>query len=377
MRLSTIARLLFALLTATVLCGLAAVALVGVMSVTQAERVLGPAEPSLGILERYGLALYLMTNQRRLDGPAGDPSAALELEVQAGETAAGVVARLQAASVVRDPNLLRAYLRYRGLDRGIEVGRYELSGAMSPRQIAEALQSAVPEPHRLTVPEGWRREQIADRIDAMPLAFDGQAFLAATEQRPIGHPLNLEIPDGASLEGFLFPDTYLLENTTTPQSLVRQMLDNFQAQVRPDLRRGFRARGLNLYEAVTLASIVEREAVVPEERPIIASVFLNRLALGMKLDADPTVQYALGRQPDGRWWKSPLSLSDLQVDSPYNTYLYPGLPPGPIANPGLAALEAVAMAPETPYLYFRADCDGSGRHRFAATFEEHLANACP
>jgi len=124
-----------------------------------------------------------------------------------------------------------------------------------------------------------------------------------------------------------------------------------------------------------LASIIEREAVQASERPLIASVFLNRLALGIPLQADPTVQYPLGR-PDA-WWKAPLSIEDLQVDSPYNTYLHQGLPPGPIASPGLASLESVAAPVETSYLFFRAACDGSGRHLFATTFEEHLANACP
>jgi UPF0755 protein len=127
---------------------------------------------------------------------------------------------------------------------------------------------------------------------------------------------------------------------------------------------------------VTLASIVEREAAVAEEMPQIASVFLNRLALGMKLDADPTVQFALGRQPDGGWWKAGLTFADLEIDSPFNTYRFAGLPPGPIANPGLASLEAVAQPTETVYLFFRAACDGSGRHLFAVTFEEHQANAC-
>jgi UPF0755 protein len=133
-----------------------------------------------------------------------------------------------------------------------------------------------------------------------------------------------------------------------------------------------------VYQAVTLASIVQREAVVADERPQIASVFLNRLHAGMKLDTDPTVQYALGFNPiQGTWWTNPLNATDLQVDSPYNTYIYTGLPPGPIANPSLSALRAVAFPAETPYYFFRARCDDSGLHDFAVTFEEHLQNGCP
>jgi UPF0755 protein len=129
---------------------------------------------------------------------------------------------------------------------------------------------------------------------------------------------------------------------------------------------------------VTLASLVEREAVQNEEKPLIASVYLNRLRQEMKLDADPTVQYALGYNVvTQNWWTSPLTLIDLQVNSRFNTYLNTGLPPTPIANPGLDALRAVAFPSESNYLYFRARCDGSGFHEFAVTFEEHLANECP
>ena len=127
-----------------------------------------------------------------------------------------------------------------------------------------------------------------------------------------------------------------------------------------------------------LASIVEREAVVEDEMPLIASVFMNRLANDMNLAADPTIQYALGFNRDqGTWWTNPLSLDDLKLPSSYNTYENPGLPPGPICSPGLAALQAVAAPAQTPFLYFRADCDGSGRHLFAESFQEHLDNACP
>ncbi len=154
------------------------------------------------------------------------------------------------------------------------------------------------------------------------------------------------------------------------------MVDEFNEQVIP-LESAFERQGLDLREAVILASIVEKEAVLAEEQPMIASVFLNRLELGMRLESDPTVQYAIGYTTDQQtWWKNPLTGVDLQFDSPYNTYLYAGLPPGPIGNPGLSALRAVAFPAQTGYLYFRAACDGSGRHSFAQTFEEHLANGC-
>jgi UPF0755 protein len=273
--------------------------------------------------------------------------------------------------------LFRNYLQYTGLDTGIQAGSYRVSGAMTIRELAEALQTARPAEVVLTILEGWRLEQIAQAVDLANLSYGAEGFLSAVSLDGLQHSLAGELGDAPSLEGFLFPDTYRLEPEDPPQVLIEAMLDNFDQRVTPELRAAYHAHGLTLLQAVTLASIVEREAVVASERPLIAAVFLRRLRTGLPLEADPTVQYALGPQIDGSWWKSPLTLLDLEIDSPYNTYRYPGLPPGPIANPGLSAIEAVGSPPETSFLYFRASCDGSGTHQFAETFEEHLLNACP
>jgi UPF0755 protein len=366
--------LVFILVIACLGCGLLAVLIVGVQ---QAALSLGPAAPDLDPIQKTALSLYLVASEPLLNGPAGDSTVSYDLAVAPGETAGDVATRLQQEGVVRNAALLRAYLRYRGLDVGIKAGDYSLRGSMSVRQLAEALQTALPDQSGLTIPEGWRAEQIAASLPDDGLAFGPADFLSAASSRPEGLSISDELPDGVLLEGFLFPDTYSLSPTTTATEFVRLMLEDFDVRVTSDIRQGFASHGLSLYQAVTLASIVEREAVVSDERPLIASVFLNRLSAGMNLDADPTVQYALGRQADGSWWKAPLDAADLDFDSPYNTYVYPGLPPGPISNPGLDALRAVAFPAETDYLYFRALCDGSGLHAFASTFEEHLQNACP
>jgi UPF0755 protein len=160
--------------------------------------------------------------------------------------------------------------------------------------------------------------------------------------------------------------------------LVSILLQGFTSQLPKEAQAAYTEHGLTLFQAVTLASIIQREAMVEDEMPLIASVFYNRLAIGMKLEADPTVQYALGfNATQGTWWTNPLSGENMQFDSPYNTYLYPGLPPGPISNPGLAALEAVANPAQTTFYYFQARCDDSGLHNFAETFEEHKQNFCP
>lgn len=371
-------RVILVLAVAIVACAAICLSLVMLLGVPgRAVGSLGQPSPDLEPIEAGLLGVYLLVNQGSLDTAAGEPSAELLLQVQAGDTAAAIVSALQDGGVVADPMLLRYYLRYLGLDRTIDAGEYRIRGDMTPREMAALLQASSPAAIVLTIPEGWRKEEIARAVSASGLPISLDEFLANTRIRPSAYSFAGELPDPPDLEGFLFPDTYHLDPDAGASDVVQTMLDNFEQRVTTALRQGFGLQGLTLRQAVTLASIVEREAVWPDERPLIASVYLNRLATGMKLEADPTVQYAVAPGPDGTWWTRALTLDDLAFDSPYNTYIYPGLPPGPIANPGLASLEAVSAPASSPYFYFRASCDGSGRHVFAVTFEEHLANACP
>ena len=229
----------------------------------------------------------------------------------------------------------------------------------------------------MTILPGWRVEEIANSLPTSGFGITPEEFLRAVQAHPDGYSFSMCLPD-ASLEGYLFPGSYTLPRTSTVADLLPQILMNFEAQVNPEVKNGFTNQGLDLCQAVTLASIVQREAIQEDEMPLIASVFYNRLNSGAELASDPTVQYAIGfNQDQGTWWTNPLSLQDLEFNSPYNTYMYKGLPPGPISNPGLAALRAVAFPAQTNYYYFRAGCDGSGRHLFAETYTEHLANECP
>ncbi|MGB2895361.1 MAG: endolytic transglycosylase MltG [Anaerolineales bacterium] len=337
----------------------------------------GDPAPSLTQFQETALGLYLLLNQNALDTPAGPPGTAIDLTVEEGDTATVVIQRLNQAGILEQPNVLRFYLRYRGLDRGIDAGLYTLRGEMTIREIAEALQSSQPIQNTITIPEGWRREQIARLLSDLDLGFGEIEFLEATLTPPQNYIRIYEMPTSSTLEGFLFPDTYLIDPDSSAQDFVFTMLANFENRLDPEIRQGFNNQDLTIFEGVILASIVEREAVLPEERTRIAAVFHNRIKLGMPLEADPTVQFALGAQPDGNWWKLALSYDDLEIDSPYNTYRYAGLPLGPIANPGLDSLKAVAFPDLTNELYFRTLCDGSGGHAFALTFDEHLNNACP
>jgi len=248
---------------------------------------------------------------------------------------------------------------------------------MSPLQIASDLLDATPTDAYVTVLPGWRIEEVAANVAGSGLSITAEVFINEAYAPSPEYLAYLPVEDVRSLEGFLFPGTYVIPREAELGLVFETLLTAFTQNVDPSILDGFARQGLSIYEAVTLASIIEKEAVVDDEKPLMASVFFNRLEQGIRLETDPTVQYSLGFQSTTQsWWKSPLSLSDLSVDSAYNTYKIFGLPPTPISNPDLNSLRAVAFPAETPYFYFRAACDGSGRHKFAITFEEHLNNAC-
>ncbi len=342
---------------------------------TLASRRYGPPSPALGALDRFQFSARLLWYGGLLTQPLDPAGQEQPFSVLPGESVPSVAIRLEEVGLIRSAAAFRVYLVYTGLDTSLQAGEYVLSPAQSIIDIARKLQDATPDQVTSVILPGWRMEEIAASLPTSGLAISPEAFFSASQNPP---PVLDFLPASASMEGFFYPDSYILPRRTTAVQLIDAAARNFALHLTQDLRDGFAAQGLDVYQAVTLASIVEREAVKPEESPLIASVYLNRLRIGMKLDSDPTVQYALGYNPiQATWWTNPLSAQDLQFDSPYNTYLHSGLPPGPICNPSLEALRAVAFAAETPYYYFRARCDGSGLHDFAATFEEHLQNGCP
>ena len=343
----------------------------------QVEAYFGPPTTGLSPIQRVNYAVQLYLHREELVTPLDTDGQEQTFEVRQGESVNSIALRLEDAGLIRSAFSFRTYLVYSGLDTHIQAGKYALSPAMSPVAIAHKLESTVSDIVTFNVLAGWRLDEIAAALPTSGLNVSPDEFLRLARTIPPGYSFSDELADAPSVEGFLFPGSYQLKRDITAYDLIAAMLNNFEAHLTPELRNGFQRQGLNLLQAVTLASIVQKEAVVAEEQPMIASVFLNRLAKGMKLDSDPTVQYALGFNPDQKtWWTNPLSSEDLQVDSPYNTYLHEGLPPGPIDNPGLSALQAVAYPAQTPYYYFRAKCDGSGRHVFARTLEEQVSNAC-
>ena len=321
------------------------------------------------------IGVYLDSKAAELEQRAGSDDTPVTFVVEPGETAVRIADRLEQAGLVSDAQLFRRYVQYHALDAGIEAGEFTLRQTMTIPEIAQALQRGQRPEQVVTVQEGLRLEQVAALV-AEQTDIPEEEFLAwaTTEWRNAGLPFDFlaELPPTATLEGFLFPDTYRLPEDAVALDLLTRMLETFDERVTADLRAMAVERGLNVYELVTLASIVEREAVIDVERPLIAGVYHNRLEAGWFLGACPTVQYALSTPDD--WWPQ-FTLQATEIDSPYNTYQNLGLPPSPICSAGLASLQAAASPAETDYYFFLADCTkDDGSHLFAITEEEHLTN---
>jgi UPF0755 protein len=331
---------------------------------TQAQANFGPASPTLSFSQRFLLSWRLLQAQENLTTPANLYGSQMPFQIELGETPDSVAKRLEAQGLIHDSGDFRNFLVYAGIDTQVQAGNYVLSPAKPAVEIALNLLDATPKQVPFVVLAGWRLDEIAASLPSSGLQISPDIFIQKATNR--------------DLEGRLLPGTYILDREITVNEMLDTLNAAFEQSLSSEMMAGFNAQGLTVEQALRLASIVEREAVDDREKPIIASVFLNRLSVGMKLEADPTVQYALGfNQVQATWWTNPLSAADLQVDSPYNTYRYPGLPPGPICNPSLASLKAVSIPAQTPYYYFRATCDDRGRHNFAETYQEHLDNQCP
>lgn len=316
------------------------------------------------------LALGGFLGTAELLGPPDSVDAAPQLfEIQRGQSFRLVAARLEDAGYIRSALAFRVLGEARGAGRKIRAGYYALNRAMDAREVLEQITGSSGEQVRVTIPEGWDIRQIAGMLEAKGLARSDEVVAAALDPGPFMERFKwlAVLPPGASLEGFLFPDTYSVSAGGFPlKTLVEMMLARFEQVAWPEIRD--RSEPLDSFRTLILASIVEREAVRAQERPLIAGVYLNRLRIGMALGADPTVEYALGRRQDAT---HNLTIADVSIDSPYNTYRRKGLPPGPIANPGLASIRAVLQPHRTEYLYFVAR--GDGTHQFSRTYKEQLA----
>ncbi len=350
---------------------------------------------SLKIISIVGLALLIVvgsvsffeywTDRERAE-EIGRPVTITIVEDDDGST---VAEKLTDAELINSGLYFETRFRFSADD--LQPGTYTLRHGMSVSEIIEAVSvpgadepdATIEAPGQaitVTFIEGERIEQYAQTLVEAGWEGDPQAFIDAayTPANPGQWDFLSDLPEGASLEGFLFPDTYNLPSNDSAQNVIDRMLDNFDNRFDESMRQAASDQGLSVFEVVTMASIVEREAQAEEERVTVAGLYLNRLNQGMALQADPTIQYSVGTADD--WW--PQLNGDLiarAFDQPYNTYnedLNPGLPPGPIANPGLRALQAVLQPEEHEFIYMVAKNDGSGTHAFTSSLEEHGQNIC-
>lgn len=293
------------------------------------------------------------------------PSQQLEttVTIREGATLKEIGDALSEKGLIKNSAFFVYYVRLTGKEKSLQAGVYRISNAWSVREIVECLSSGRVISYRITIPEGYTVAQIGDLL-ARKGIVERDLFEQAAARGDFSFPFLDKAAQGPRrLEGYLFPDTYEVRPGMSAEEIIRMMLERFASVFTPELQERARALGLSSRDVVTLASIVEREAKLDEERPLIAAVFLNRLRQGMRLESCATVQYVLSKQ------KETLTLEDLRTPSPYNTYLHEGLPPGPIANPGLPSLKAVLYPAEVDYLYFVARGDGS--HYFSTTYGEH------
>lgn len=313
------------------------------------------------ILLALAVVAYLI---HRLEDPPFLPGPAeVTLFFPAGTSTATIFRMLEKEGVVENARIAEFFYRVTRSANPLQAGEYRFGRPMPASDLIDRMIRGDVVRHTVVVPEGLTAQETFDLFLAQGVGSP-KSFARALKATELLPGIAFAVPD---LEGFLFPDTWVVTRSTTARQIVEMMTDEFHRYFTPDLREKAQAQRLSAWQTVILASIVQKETGLPSEARAIAGVYLNRLRKRMRLQADPTVVYALKK--DARWTGT-LYRSDYAYDSPYNTYLNDGLPPGPICNPGLVAIHAAAAPEKTPYLYFAADA--SGRHTFSKTFEEHI-----
>jgi len=279
--------------------------------------------------------------------------------VQSGQGFKPLSSLLHQKGVILNPFKFRLFARIKGYDKHIKAGEYMLSSGMTPEKILEIMVDGKVHLHRLTIPEGYNLRQVARAVENAGFAPEAD-FLKAANDPDFVHAKGI---DAQTFEGYLFPDTYYFPKDVTPENIISSMVKRFWSIFKPEWEERARTLGMTIHQVITLASIIEKETAVPDERPIISSVFHNRLKRNMRLESDPTVIYGMGDY-DGN-----ITRKDLERPTPYNTYTMKGLPPGPISNTGAKAIEAALYPADGKFLYFVSK--NNGTHHFSTNFKDH------
>ena len=291
--------------------------------------------------------------------PAGGDSTTSVFTIRRGQDFATTTRLLNESGLIKDPFKYRVLARLKGYDKRVQAGEYMLSASMSPIQILEKLVSGKVRLHRITIPEGHNLKQIADLVEASGFVSRDIFYTAATNAELVKR----QGIDANTFEGYLFPDTYHFPRAVSAEEIIATMLQRLRQIFVPEWKSQAENIGFTIHQTLTLASIIEKETGAAFERPLISSVFHNRLKKGMRLETDPTVIYGL-KDFDGN-----LTRKHLRTRTPYNTYKINGLPPGPIASPGAESIKAALFPADTKYLFFVSKKDTT--HHFSATFAEH------
>ncbi len=323
------------------------------------------------VLAVGGTAYYVYQELQPVD-PKGKP-VVKNVTIPKGSSVAEIARLLEEHQLIQNATLFTYYVKVKGVGSRLQAGEYVFETGQAVDQLLEKMAKGdtVANTVRFTVPEGWNVEQIATALEKKGVV-NKQKFLQEVNSGAFPEfPFVASIPQKEGrkyrLEGYLFPETYEVEKGATEHEIIAKMLGQFQKELQPDWVDKLKQRKMTLDDAVNLASIVEREVVVDKERPIVAGVYYNRLREGWLLQADATVQFILGKQRDR------ITYDDLKIKNPYNTYVYPGLPPGPIASPGRESLAAVVQPASHDFFFYVTKKDGSSEHYFSQTLEEHLA----
>jgi len=336
----------------------------------------GEPDPGLDTSHRILLSARLQLHRKNLATYLELGDSSITFSIDPGQSASMIAEKLETMEIIPNADSLVDYWRYKGQDRLIQTGVYLINPDATPLSIAINLVNNSPEEISFAFLAGWRKEEVENLLYNTGI-FSRDINFQEIEKSSISDCFPPELRILSSTEGFLFPEVYQLPKNLSPEEILCSFIERFFISIPPNYKELVNKQGLTIYEAVILASIVQREVINAEEAPIIAGIFINRLNAHMPLQSDPTVQYAIASDTEqSNWWKSPLESIDLQVNSTYNTYIIDGLPPSPICNPDLNSLLAIAFPKRTNFLFFRASCGQSGTHIFSETYQQHVEAAC-